>query len=164
MLLKRGKLKEIYTVLPNSEKTAWAKNAGYSGYQGLVKYISQKGDEVAYSRIVDALRETVGEERFKDLTIREHNEKIQSLLDRIYEQSSDSYRYDIFVNIAERQGFDTDTFLNLETEMTDLLRKFEDSDELIEKIRVVVTDIMNMVIVRNFSIPMVQKEVEDSEN
>lgn len=170
MALKRNKMKEIYDGLPNSEKTRWAQNAGYSSYQGLYRYISKKGEEVAYNRVVVALQETVGEERFENLTVGERdkikipkiNQQVHELLDNIFGTGDpESYRYDIFADIAEREGFDTSAFFELETQMTDMLRCFSNSDELVEKIRVATRDIVNTVIVQNFAIPMVQEKLED---
>lgn len=165
MTLTRFKLKEIYDSLSNSEKTKWAQNANYSNYQGLYKYLSRKSDEVAYNRIVDALFKTVGGDRFKILTEGEKNymkNQLEKLLDRIYEKDdTDFYIYDIFIKIAERKDFDTNVFFNLETQMTDMLQVFPNSKELIEKIRVTIKDIINAIIVQNFTIPIVQKKLDD---
>ena len=168
MSLSRSKLKNIYNILPNPKKTEWALNANYSGYQGLYRYLSNNGDEVAYKRIVDALRKTVGEERFQALTggktvqIREKNAELEKLINRIFDKGDpDSHRFDIFANIADRLGFDSNSFFEKETEMTDMLHKFPKSEELIEKIRVATQDIINMVIVQNFAIPLAQEKTEN---
>jgi len=170
MALTRFKLKEIYDSLSNGDKTKWAQNANYTSYQGLYRYLSKNGDEVAYNRVVDGLRSTVGEDRFEVLTegqadlvkIREKNTQVQELLDRIFGKGdSDSYRYDIFDSIAERHGFNSDAFFELETQITDMLRKFPNSEELVEKIRVATKDIINIVIVQNFAIPILHEKLEN---
>lgn len=168
MPLLRSQLKNIYNILPNPKKTEWALNANYSGYQGLYRYLSNNGDEVAYKRVVDALRKTVGEERFQALTggetvqMRKKNAEVEKLIDRIFGKGDpDSHRYDIFADIANRLGFDSDSFFEKETEMTDMLHKFPNSEELIEKIRVATQDIINMVIVQNFAIPLAQEKPQN---
>ncbi|WP_058485022.1 hypothetical protein [Defluviitalea phaphyphila] len=164
MQLLRSQLKNIYSNLPNYQKTEWALNANYSSYQGLYRYLSNNGHEVAYKRVVDALKKTVGEQRFQELikeqTVQtnKRNLDIENLIDRIFSREDmDSQKYDIFESIANRLGFDIDSFFEKETEMTDMLRKFPNSEELIKKIRMTTQDIINMVIVHNFAIPLAQE-------
>lgn len=67
MILRR-QLKSIYESLSNEEKKEWAKRANYNSYQGLYRYVNAYPDNVAYDRVVRALNETIGEERFNDFT------------------------------------------------------------------------------------------------
>lgn len=65
--MKRRELKSIYDLLPNAEKTAWARNSNYTSYQGLYRYLRDNGEEEAYRRVVDGLKITVGQNRFNTL-------------------------------------------------------------------------------------------------
>lgn len=154
-MIIRSKLKEIYDGLPNAEKKKWAKNSGYSSYQGLYKYLSRKGDSNSAFHIINALIKTIGNDRFEDLNKSNYNSKnnhqINRLLEKIFnDNSDDARRFKIFTEIADQNNFDYNRFLELETAMTDLLKQFPDNDELVEKIRTATSDIITIVILRSF--------------
>ena len=67
-MLLRGQLKSIYESLSNEEKKEWAERARYNSYQGLYRYVNAYPENVAYDRVVRALNETIGEQRFNDFT------------------------------------------------------------------------------------------------
>lgn len=70
--MKRGKLKEIYLVLSDSDKSSWSKAADYSSCQGLYKYLQNRPDEHAYESLLDSLISTIGPERFNNLVSSSH--------------------------------------------------------------------------------------------
>lgn len=114
MILKRFQLKKIYDQLPNAEKTQWALNSGYSGYQGLYRYLRQNGEEVAYNRIIQGLKVTVGPSRFIALT----NEFTQ-------QAAQDTIRID---NVAVQEF--TNSLLALKENIVRIIPYVEDIEEL----------------------------------
>jgi hypothetical protein len=149
--MKRKSLREIYRVLPNAEKTAWAKQAGYSGYQGLAKYLADndKSDEPAQNRVVDALHTIVGEVRFREMS--KNSAATQRLMGVLFGSDAGTRRMDMLHRIAEVYGFDTDAFFNAEPALTDLFRVFPYADELSAKIRSSLEDVVNSIIVREMT-------------
>lgn len=65
----RSHLKLIYGRLSNNEKHQWAAKANYTDYKGLYKYITYTNGnrEDAYPRVVNALIQVIGQERFNNL-------------------------------------------------------------------------------------------------
>jgi hypothetical protein len=68
LLLLRRNLKATYLRLKNLEKNNWAINAGYSGYNGLYRYLGSDPDKPVKDEVINALKYTVGNDRFNELT------------------------------------------------------------------------------------------------
>ena len=71
----RGDLKIIYDTLEDADKHRWAARAEYKSREGLYSYLRIKHDTHAYDKLVAALVETIGKERFVKYT-KEINTKI----------------------------------------------------------------------------------------
>ena len=65
MNITRELLHDVYVKLSDEEKKIWAEKAGYTSYAGLRSYLT-RGNGVAYARVVDALKFTVGETKYKE--------------------------------------------------------------------------------------------------
>lgn len=66
VMVTRGELGKIYKQLTGEEKSLWAIQSGYKGYQGLYRYIRVKENEMATRKVVRGLYEVVGKERFEN--------------------------------------------------------------------------------------------------
>lgn len=97
----RGFLKRIYDQLPNSQKSEWAENAEYSSYQGLYRYLGGSVSGIAYKRVINALRDTVGDYQMK------------KLMEQFKQEN---------VNLNQNTSEQTDDYvLNLNTTLPDLM-------------------------------------------
>lgn len=127
-IVKRAKLKEIYTTLSNDEKSKWADGAGYTDYRGLYRYVHSNLDANAYERVLLALKETVGEERFKAYipgtsNVIERNEIVE-IVDNFCKQVvslvADSSNIDELNEIVQKLS-KVERFIAIQAERTKLL-------------------------------------------
>ncbi len=132
IIVKRGKLKEVYTTLSNDEKSKWAERARYNDYRGLYRYVHSNPNANAYERILLGLKEAVGEERFKTYiyetsNVAEKNE-IMDLVDNFCKQVvamvADSSNRDELNEVAHKLS-KVERFVQIQAERTQLLDEFE---------------------------------------
>ena len=81
--MKRGELKIIYDKLSDTEKRAWATEAGYAQFTGMYKYLRNKQDAECYDTIPEALKNVIGQEKLNRLM----NENSKSLIGDNLDQS-----------------------------------------------------------------------------
>ena len=138
--LTRGKLKIIYDGLSNAEKNQWASLSNYSSYQGLYRYLRTNQSEHAYTRVVQGLRATVGEEKFV------------FLIDSISPNTNSEISSEEEINIIEDLDQLTENILSsMDGSLS--IQEFNIIEERLEKILILTRNLrQNMEIIKELNI------------